>query len=97
MTCVHDRVMIVNCGEFVTCVEVPYFVDSEKAEFSLLPCLLFESHPSCMVTFVSLDFSKVKSFPKSHPHRGPKGFRVITNRNLRTENLARRELKPGIS
>ena len=43
------------------------------------------------LTFVSLDFSKVKSFPKSHPHRGPKGFRVITNRNLRTENLARRK------
>jgi hypothetical protein len=36
-------------------------------------------------------FPLVKSFPKSHPHRGPKGFRVITNRNLRTENLARRK------
>jgi hypothetical protein len=58
MTCVHDRVMIVNCGEFVTCVEVPYFVDSEKAEFSLLPCLLFESHPSCMARSPGVEYDR---------------------------------------
>lgn len=44
------------------------------------------------LAFVSLDFSKVKSFPKIPAHRGPQGFKTKGNRQLiRNDNLARQK------
>ncbi|VDI42465.1 Hypothetical predicted protein [Mytilus galloprovincialis] len=83
-----DRSRIENClraspepGPFLRCpVSTP--LNSHRPLRQKIP----ES-----LTFVSLDFSKVKSFPKGQPHRGPHGFRLNTNRNMRSDNLARRK------